>query len=579
MNGWGPAHDDRFAPEEPQAKSSIWPLLARLPGAEIDGSRRHRILVGLVAVLVPLGVAVTALTAVIGGGGFLAPGPLIGAVATAGLVGAYCIAVRGATRLASWLATLIAFAGCVGALLFSAALPQPAAYAFFAVPIAMSSLLLPAAATAALTVLTIAASPLLSAPWITRGALAIVAAMVGGLLTVGSHFRNQDQAQIRSQNRRLETTQTWLREAQRISSVGAFTWTPGQRLWWSPEVYRVLGYEPGEIEPSFDTFRDHIHPDDREAFDDRIENALEGRTSDPFHCRIEKADGTTAHTVWNAETVTGTDGRSRYVGAVQDVTGRKRYEKVQRKVAGEQARTQALGEVVEIASHEFREPIRTAFTSIQLIERELDAAERERLAGPIWSAKAANLRLRRITDALVTFTECLARPLEFERVDLHDVLEDAVQEVRDELDDGFTIEQGSLPEVHADRDFLATVLEELVSNAVHHGGSKLAVDAEHRDGAWEIAVRDDGEGIPADLQERAFEPFERLGRDGWSKHPGLGLPLVRRIVERHGGTVEARLRSDGGTEIALTIPDLDPGEKEAKAVPRAQTAGSQEAEA
>lgn len=109
---------------------------------------------------------------------------------------------------------------------------------------------------------------------------------------------------------------------------------------------------------------------------------------------------------------------------------------------------------------------------------------------------------------------------------------------------------------------LRRLLRQLILNATHHGGSTRGVRVTLRpspDGA-RLAVRDWGPGIEPNDLERVFDPFFR-GRVSVEDAPtgtGLGLPLCRQIVERHGGSIWAELPPDGGLRMVVELPGRGP---------------------
>ncbi len=108
-------------------------------------------------------------------------------------------------------------------------------------------------------------------------------------------------------------------------------------------------------------------------------------------------------------------------------------------------------------------------------------------------------------------------------------------------------------EVEGDAVRLGSVLANLVANALRHlhNGGQVRVDASQRGDGVRIAVRDNGDGIPAELLPRVFDRFVK-GSD--SPGSGLGLAIVRDVIEAHGGQVTVASSSGAGTEVEITLP-------------------------
>jgi signal transduction histidine kinase len=115
-----------------------------------------------------------------------------------------------------------------------------------------------------------------------------------------------------------------------------------------------------------------------------------------------------------------------------------------------------------------------------------------------------------------------------------------------------------LPTVVADRGALAQVFGNLLSNALkfHDRETRVRVEvsAEPDANGWRFTVADTGLGIPPEDSERVFRMFERLHGENEYGGTGIGLPICRRIVERHGGRIWCEPRAVGGTAFHFTLP-------------------------
>ncbi|HUO77775.1 MAG TPA: HAMP domain-containing sensor histidine kinase, partial [Thermodesulfovibrionales bacterium] len=101
----------------------------------------------------------------------------------------------------------------------------------------------------------------------------------------------------------------------------------------------------------------------------------------------------------------------------------------------------------------------------------------------------------------------------------------------------------------ADKDKLMQVFVNLLENAVGAGSKRIEITSEKKDNGLGIAVKDDGTGIKPDALERIFEPFFTTKKEG----TGLGLPICRKIMEDHGGTMEVLSTAGAGTTFFLTF--------------------------
>jgi signal transduction histidine kinase len=155
--------------------------------------------------------------------------------------------------------------------------------------------------------------------------------------------------------------------------------------------------------------------------------------------------------------------------------------------------------------------------------------------------------------------------LESGRMEVHRQLVDIPDRVRKiiagrvacgEAEDRFRLEAGDgLPETWLDADKIDQILVNLVENAVRHGAGNVTTVVEPAeidgDAAVAVSVRDQGEGIAPDVAPRVFRQFWRGKRRGGT---GLGLFIVKGLVEAHGGTITVQRAPGGGAEFRFTVP-------------------------
>ncbi len=219
----------------------------------------------------------------------------------------------------------------------------------------------------------------------------------------------------------------------------------------------------------------------------------------------------------------------------------------------------ALGRLTAGLAHEIRNPLNAATLQLELLSRAAARLPEDRGIGH----RAAIVReeVQRLSRLLQDFLS-LARPsaMRRDRVTL-EVLFDEVVQLQLPLAERHGVAlsthvAGGLTAVRGDAPRLKQVLINLVGNALDaltgRGGGHIELRAEpaERPGWVRLEVADDGPGLPQEEGERLFEPFVTTKEGG----TGLGLALVRQVVEQHGGKVTLRPRPGGGAVARLTLP-------------------------
>jgi two-component system, OmpR family, sensor kinase len=199
------------------------------------------------------------------------------------------------------------------------------------------------------------------------------------------------------------------------------------------------------------------------------------------------------------------------------------------------------------ASHELRSPLARLRLSVELLNDAGSAGERDtHLAEAVRNIGELD---RLIEDLLlIGRLEARAKPVR-EPVDLLALA--AEEGARVDADVG-----GGATTVAGDEALLRILLRNLLENAARHGSPPIEIDVSPEGGGARVVVRDGGPGVPEDLRERIFEPFVRpAGQpEGEQSGAGLGLSLVRRVAELHGGTVRCE-PGDGGRFVVELPPD------------------------
>jgi PAS domain S-box-containing protein len=235
-----------------------------------------------------------------------------------------------------------------------------------------------------------------------------------------------------------------------------------------------------------------------------------------------------------------------YMAIHTDITERKRAESKLR----EQTTLARLGEMAAIVAHEVKNPLAGIRGALQIIGSRLPADNRDR---PI--LKDIQERLDALNDLLEDLL-LFARPKEPRAVptEVRPLIETTVGLFkRDPGMSGVRVSVlGDSPTILADAEQLRRVFLNLLINAgqAMDGHGLVHVVVSSKNGACEIAVKDEGPGIPPDVLERVFEPFFTTKHRG----TGLGLSTARRILERHGGSLQVNSSPGSGALVLVSLP-------------------------
>ena len=211
-----------------------------------------------------------------------------------------------------------------------------------------------------------------------------------------------------------------------------------------------------------------------------------------------------------------------------------------------------LQQFAYVASHDLQEPLRSVVSYLQLLERryrgQLDEEADEFIGYAVSGAK----RMGALIQDLLVYARVDAQGSPLEPVQCHEVMESVLANLDRLLEEkGATVEVvGTLPRVHGDGPQLASVLQNLIGNAVKYRhpdrSPHIRIWAEPGEvGEWLFTVADNGIGIAPEYHERVFKIFQRLHTQGEYPGTGIGLALVRRIISRHGGRIWAEMPADG----------------------------------
>ncbi len=366
----------------------------------------------------------------------------------------------------------------------------------------------------------------------------------------------------------LRRSQVYLEESQRLSHAGSWAvdGTTRELIYYSEELIRLAGLDPGHGLPSHDKIWQRIHPEDRAKVKEHSDRAFREKVDCDFEYRLVLPDGTVKHIHALGHPVLNAEGELiEVVGTDVDVTERKRAEEEHERLRQLEAdlahmnRVTMLGELASSLAHELNQPIAATITSANACLRWLahNPPDLERARAAIMRIEKDGGRAADIIQRLRAFYKKGAPP-QRELVDVNEVVGEMIVLLGNEAARHSialrTELARQLPQVMADRVQLQQVLMNLMLNGIEAMGDdagELTIRSQRMEnGVVMVSVSDAGVGLPGEKVDLIFNAFYTTKPQG----TGMGLAISRSIIEAHGGRLWATANAERGATFHFTVP-------------------------
>jgi PAS domain S-box-containing protein len=374
-------------------------------------------------------------------------------------------------------------------------------------------------------------------------------------------FDIEDQKRAQEDLRRSEA---FLAEAQRLTSIGSFSWRVAtDEITWSEELYRIYEFDPG-IKITLEIIRTRVHPEDLTLYEKMVEQARNGADNFEWQYRLLMPDQSIKHMHAVAQATRDPNGQLEYIAAVRDVTARRLSDEALDRARSELAhvaRVMSLGALTASIAHEVNQPLSGIITNASTCMRMLDA-EPPNVDGARETAKRTIRDGRRAADVIARLRALFSKKEAVtELVDLNEATREVIALSRSELERNRVIVRptltDNLPMVKGDRVQLQQVILNLLRNAsdamssVYNRPRMLLIRTEQgADAAVQLSVQDIGRGFGTESLNRLFEAFYTTKSDGM----GIGLAVSRSIIENHHGRLWATPNDGPGVTFSFAIP-------------------------
>ncbi len=357
-----------------------------------------------------------------------------------------------------------------------------------------------------------------------------------------------------------------LARAQRMVNIGSWELDLIKNdLHWSAEIYRIFEIDPNNFIPTYESFLEVIHPEDRKKVSDAYEFSLKNRQPYEIEHRLLMSDGRVKIVKEQCETFFDETGKAlRSIGVVHDISNSKYTEEALRR----SQKMDAVGQLTGGIAHDFNNIMGIILGNVELLE--LLNIQDEKILNRIKPIKITAQRAAKLTKQLLAFSRRKAEQLSV--TDINSLLVSMKS----------LIEHSVTPEIEVlyafsdnlwltkidPGDFQDTIVNIVINarDAMSRNGN-LRIETRncyldekyctHNPGVMEgdyveITISDNGIGIAAELQQRIFEPFYTSKAEG--SGTGLGLAMVFGFIERSKGHIKVYSKIDIGTTFRLYLP-------------------------
>jgi PAS domain S-box-containing protein len=374
-----------------------------------------------------------------------------------------------------------------------------------------------------------------------------------------------DVTELVKKDQALRESEERMRVAAEAVNLGIWEWDIIKDEIWATNARRALLGWPASDKIAWNDFISRVHPDDRDRVRHTVDNAIHSGKDFDSEYRLILPDGILRWMSTRGSVQFDEAGKpARLLGISMDITSRKQAEldaQRDRAELSHLSRVALMGEMSASIAHELNQPLAGILSNAAAGQRFIDRGDvnlseiREILNDIIADGRRAGGVVRGIRGMVKK------EQVERRSVNLNEVVADALRmaspdavlrscQLQTSLD-------ANLPAIQGDPVQLQQVLLNLVINAFDAmretptSSRKVLITTElNGDGTIRTSVRDHGVGISENMQDRLFDPFFSTKTEGL----GMGLAIVRSIVEAHGGTIEGANVNDGGARFEFVLP-------------------------
>ncbi len=376
------------------------------------------------------------------------------------------------------------------------------------------------------------------------------------------------------QHKLIIENETLLSEAEKLAETGSWEWNiVSDKIVWSKNVYKIYGLSADDTIPTFDTFIEYLHPEDKDEVTRIIQESVEKQEPYRVGFRIiinDKIKHINANARANHDELGNFIG---YLGTIQDISVEKEYEQLLLKQTEELKKSnEELEQFAYVASHDLQEPLRKIRSFGDRLVTKYGAQLDDTGKDYIDRMSNASARMQTLIQDLLRFSRVSRNIEKFERVDLNDVFSAVLANMQIAIENTkATIHCEKLPIIKGNPTQLQQLFQNILSNAIKFHKNEVSPEVnisvrkvpgkslnfENADPSQqyhEIIIKDNGIGFDNQYLNKIFSIFQRLHGRNEYEGTGIGLAICEKVVSNHHGFITAHGEKGQGAEFKIFLP-------------------------
>ncbi|TDO72985.1 hypothetical protein EV143_107291 [Flavobacterium chryseum] len=386
---------------------------------------------------------------------------------------------------------------------------------------------------------------------------------------------SKDIERLKIFNKRLLISSRLMAESEVIGKFSTWQWDlDTNKIDYSDNQYRLLGYKPNAFIPEKESFLDFVHPDDKEAIAKSMEDIIEKKHLPFIYYKIARRDDEIRYFKSTGKLLTDQQGSKILLGINFDITDEHLLNiELQERNRELEKSNKELASFNHVASHDLQEPLRKIQTFISRVSDADKAVISDSAKDYITKIEDSAKRMRVLIDDLLLFSRTNTTKKEFIKSNLNELFENAKSELAEIVDEKQAIITTSkLPKLEVIPYQIEQLFINLIGNSLKYSREEVIPEIKIESGKvhskeypdlldqnikkyYKITFTDNGMGFDPQFKDNIFILFQRLHSKTDYPGTGIGLAICKKIVENHKGSIIADSTPNKGSVFTVFLPE------------------------